>query len=36
MWQLFASIIEVIANMGAGAVSNGMAYEPELPKELYK
>lgn len=29
-----AAIIEAIANLGAGTVSIGIAYEPELPEEL--
>lgn len=36
MWELIASFIEAVANMGAGMVSNGTAYEPELPEELRK
>lgn len=31
-----ATILEAIANLGAGSVSNGIGYEPELPKELRK
>ncbi len=31
-----AAILEAIANMGAGSISNGVAYEPELPEELRK
>ena len=27
---------EIIANLGAGAASGGIAYEPELPEELKK
>lgn len=34
MWEIIASIIEIIANMGAGAASSTMGYEPELPEEL--
>lgn len=33
---MIASLIEVIANMGAGAASGGIGYEPELPEELRK
>ena len=29
-------ILEAIANFGAGAVSHGIGYEPELPEELRK
>ncbi len=36
MWNIIAAIIEAIANMGAGAASNGLGYEPELPEELRK
>lgn len=36
LWSVLASIIEAIANLGAGAASNGMGYEPELPEELRK
>ena len=31
-----ASILETIANLGAGSISNGIGYEPELPAELRK
>lgn len=31
-----AAILEAIANFGAGTVSHGVAYEPELPEELRK
>lgn len=31
-----ASIIEWVANMGAGMASHGFGYEPELPEELRK
>ncbi len=31
-----ASILEAIANLGAGSVSMGIGYEPELPEELRK
>lgn len=31
-----ASILETIANLGAGSISNGIGYEPELPEELRK
>ena len=29
-------ILEAIANFGAGSVSVGVAYEPELPEDLRK
>lgn len=35
-WFTLASLIENIANWGAGAASAGMGYEPELPSELRK
>lgn len=31
-----AAILEIIANFGAGAVSHGIGYEPELPEDLRK
>ncbi len=31
-----AGILEAIANFGAGSVSAGVAYEPELPEKLRK
>ena len=36
VWAAIASIIEAFANLGAGLTSNGMGYEPKLPKELQK
>lgn len=33
-WSAMASLIEIIANWGAGAASAGMGYEPEVPSEL--
>ena len=33
-WSMVASLIEAITNWGAGAASNGVGYEPEVPKEL--
>ena len=30
------AILEAIANFGAGSISNGIGYEPELPEELRK
>ncbi len=35
-WSLIASLIETIAGWGAGAASNGVAYEPKVPNELRK
>ena len=34
--SIIAGILEAIANSGAGSVSNGVAFDPELPKELRK
>ena len=31
-----AAILEAIANFGAGSISNGIGYEPELPEEPRK
>lgn len=36
MWEMIATIVEAIANFGAGAASAGLGYEPELPEELKK
>lgn len=36
IWSAISSLIEMIANMGAGAASNATGYEPELPEELKK
>lgn len=36
LFTFLASIIEVIASAGAGVVSMGCGYEPELPEELRK
>lgn len=36
IWSAIASLIEAIANMGAGAVSSTVGYEPELPEKLRK
>ncbi len=36
VWTLLASVIEGIANFGAGLASTGMGYEPVLPKDLQK
>ena len=35
-WTAIAQLIETIANLGAGAASNGMGYEPTVPEELVK
>lgn len=35
-WSTIASLIEMIANFGAGAASWGMNYEPEVPEILKK
>ncbi|NBI18064.1 cyclic lactone autoinducer peptide [Neglecta sp. X4] len=36
LWSAIASLIETLANLGAGALSCGNAYEPEVPEELRK
>ena len=36
MWEIIAKVIEEIANLGAGAASGGIAYEPDLHEELNK
>lgn len=36
LWSAIASLIEAIANLGAGAASSGAAYEPIVPDELSK
>lgn len=36
VWDAIASVIEAIANAGAGAASWGANYEPEIPEELRK
>lgn len=36
LWSAIASLIEAIANLGAGAASSGAAYEPVVPEELLK
>lgn len=35
-WSVIASIVEAIANMGAGMASSGVGYEPTVPEELRK
>ncbi len=36
VWSALASIIQTLANLGAGMVSTGATYEPEVPEELRK
>lgn len=36
LWNSIASIIEAIANLGAGVASIGTGYEPEVPENLRK
>lgn len=36
LWNAFASFIELVANLGAGAASAGLGYEPKVPQELQK
>ena len=36
VWSLLASVVEALANLGAGMASAGIGYEPELPEELRK
>ena len=36
VWNIIASLIEAVANLGAGAASMGVAYEPEVPTELQR
>lgn len=36
LWNAVASLVETIANLGAGAASSGANYEPEIPEELRK
>lgn len=35
-WDIMASLIEMVANFGAGAASNGLGYEPKLPEKLMR
>lgn len=35
-WSILASLIEAIANWGAGTASTGIGYEPEIPSGLRK
>ena len=36
VWAAIANVIEMIANVGAGAASWGMTYEAEVPEVLRK
>lgn len=36
LWSAIASLMEMVASMGAGAASTAMSYEPEVPEELKK
>mgnify|MGYP000463617423 CR=1 FL=1 len=36
VWSAIANVVEMIANLGAGAASWGMNYEPEVPEMLKK
>lgn len=36
VWSLLASVVEALANLGAGMASTGIGYEPELPEEPRK
>lgn len=36
VWSAIASVLEMLANLGAGMASSGWGYEPELPEELQK
>lgn len=36
VWTALAALIEAIANMGAGAASTGIGYEPDVPNEIRK
>ena len=36
VWSWVAKLIEAIAGFGAGAMSSGYSYEPEVPEELRK
>ena len=35
-WTVVATVIEMIANMGAGAASWSMSYEAEVPEAIRK
>ena len=32
VWSLLASVVEALANLGAGMASTGIGYEPSCPK----
>lgn len=34
IFNFFASVVETIAKIGAGAASTGLLFEPEMPEEL--
>lgn len=36
VWTVITNLVELIANMGAGAASWGMTYEAEVPESLRK
>lgn len=36
IWSAIASLLEMIANMGAGAASTFTGFEPVVPEELQK
>lgn len=36
VWDAIASFFEWVANIGAGAASAGLGYEPKVPQELQK
>ncbi len=36
LWTAVASLVEKVAEMGAGAASSATVYEPEVPEELKK
>lgn len=35
-WTVIANLVEMVANMGAGAASWGLNYEAEVPEALRK
>lgn len=34
--SMIAEIVKKIAELGAGTASSGFAYEPKMPKSLYR
>lgn len=36
VWTVIANMVELIANLGAGAASWGMTYEAKMPEILRK